>query len=116
MRLSAARQASDGDAAASSAQSTLVQAELAARHAAQSARAEQLEARERALLAAVADEEREWVAQQRRLDSELDRQHASERAVERVVGDAAAAEARKKLVLLGAFVVGALFVFLTTGH
>ena len=75
-----------------------------------------MEERERALLAAVADEEREWVEQQRRLDSELARQHDLEKALQRTIGDAAMSEARKKAALLVLFVVSALLVFMNTGH
>jgi chromosome segregation ATPase len=93
---------------------SLVAEELARRRAEREARERALQEREVALLAAVEEEERDWVAQQHKLDAELARQREAQRAeLQSTRARLAAAddvEAYRKLLMLACFILAALFL------
>jgi hypothetical protein len=95
---------------------SIVTEELNRRHAEREARERALQQREAALLAAVEEEEREWVKSQQRLDEELARQREALRLEQKASMQRRAAlddsEAYRKLAMLVVFVVAAFFVVL----
>jgi hypothetical protein len=100
--------------ASAQAEQSVVAEELARRRAERDSRERALQEREIALLAAVEEEERDWVAQQHKLDAELARQRDAQRAELKALRLRRAAaddvEAYRKLLMLVCFIVAALFL------